>query len=60
MGSCLAPDIDTERAFIAIRLAQTGRVATFDSIQLMPPEHGYNFAGDPNYTDGQAVILILG
>jgi undecaprenyl-diphosphatase len=56
----IAPDIDTERAFIAARLAQTGHVTMLDSIQLMPPEHGYNFAGDPYYTDGQAVILLLG
>ena len=29
------------------------------TIQLVPPESGFNFDGDPFHTDGQTVILDL-
>jgi hypothetical protein len=55
----IAPDIDTERAFIVNSLQGAGAVAQAQTIQLVPPEKGYNFDGDPFITDGQAVILYL-
>jgi membrane-associated phospholipid phosphatase len=55
----IAPDIDTERAFVVTSLEGTGLVTSTDSIQLVPPESGRNFDGDPFHTDGKAVILEL-
>ena len=55
----IAPDIDTERTFVVSSLARTRHIANAASIRLIPPEHGYNVAGDPYYTDGEAVILLL-
>jgi undecaprenyl-diphosphatase len=56
----IAPDIDTERAFIVSSLQTAGAVAEQQTIQLVPPESGVNFDGDPFFTDGQAVVLYLG
>ncbi len=55
----IAPDIDTERAFIVSSLQGAGAVARQQTIQLVPRESGYNFDGDPFHTDGQTVILYL-
>ncbi len=55
----IAPDIDTERTFIVGSLVDTGRVSSERTIQLVPAERGRNFAGDPFFTDGQAIILGL-
>jgi len=55
----IAPDIDTERAFVAASLERTGLVTSSLIIQLVPPESGHNFDGDPFHTNGQAVILQL-
>lgn len=53
------PDIDTERAFVVTSLQGSGLVQSTQTIQLVPPESGYNFDGDPFHTDGQAVTLYL-
>ncbi len=53
------PNIDAERAFVVMTLAGAGEITSQQTIQLVPPEHGHNFAGDPFYTEGQAVILDL-
>jgi undecaprenyl-diphosphatase len=53
------PDIDAERAFVATSLQGSGLVSGTQTIQLVPPESGRNFDGDPFHTDGQAVILQL-
>jgi hypothetical protein len=53
----IAPDIDTERAFVAASLQSTGLVSIARTLQLVPPESGHNFDGDPFVTDGKAVIL---
>jgi membrane-associated phospholipid phosphatase len=55
----IAPDIDTERTFVATSLEGTGLVTTSQTIQLVPPESGRNFDGDPFHTDGKTVILQL-
>jgi hypothetical protein len=38
---------------------QTGHITSTETILLMPPEQGHNFAGDPYFTDGQAAVLLL-
>jgi undecaprenyl-diphosphatase len=55
----IAPDIDAERAFVVASLRGSGDVEQQTTVQLAPPEHGENFGGDPFFTDGQAVILVL-
>jgi undecaprenyl-diphosphatase len=53
------PAIDSERAFVVTSLQRSGVVTTTQTLQLVPPESGRNFDGDPFHTDGQAVILQL-
>jgi hypothetical protein len=53
------PNIDAERAYVVASLEQAGVVSQTSSVQLVPPESGHNFAGDPFHTDGVAVILYL-
>jgi membrane-associated phospholipid phosphatase len=55
----IAPNVDTERAFVVSSLQTAGDVAQSDTIQLVPAEFGYNFDGDPFFTDGQAVLITL-
>jgi membrane-associated phospholipid phosphatase len=56
----IAPDIDAERTFVATSLQSTGLVTSNQAIQLVPPESGRNFDGDPFHTDGIALILQIG
>jgi hypothetical protein len=56
----IAPDIDTERAFVVASLESTSLVKSSMNLQLVPPESGRNFDGDPFHTDGRAAILQLG
>ncbi len=53
------PDIDAERAFVVTSLQGSGLVQSTQTIQLAPPESGFNFDGDPFHTDGQTIILDL-
>ncbi len=55
----IAPDIDTERAYVVTSLQSTGVVANAVTLRLVPSESGHNFDGDPFFTDGEAVILWL-
>ncbi|PWT72670.1 MAG: hypothetical protein C5B60_09295 [Chloroflexi bacterium] len=55
----ISPDIDAERTFVVESLEATGLVTASQTIQLVPPEAGHNFDGDPFHTDGKAVILKL-
>jgi membrane-associated phospholipid phosphatase len=55
----IAPNIDDERAFVAVSLAAGGGVARSDPLAWVPAEHGHNFDGDPFYTDGDAVLIWL-
>src|SRR5260221_5711801 len=56
----IAPDIDTERAFVVASLEGTSLVRSSMTLQVVPPTSGRNFDGDPFHTDGMAVILQLG
>jgi len=56
----IAPDVDTERAFVVSSLESAGQVTSSLTVQLVPPESGHNFDGDLFSTDGKAVILMLG
>ena len=53
------PDIDAERAFVLTSLQGSGLVQSAQTIPLVAPESGFNFDGDPFYTDGQTVILDM-
>ena len=55
----IAPDIDRERSFVVSSLEATGLVTSTQTLQLVPPESGRNFDGDPFHTDGKAVIVAL-
>jgi undecaprenyl-diphosphatase len=55
----IAPDIDAERDYLVASLKATGDVTNTDTFQLVPPESGHNFAGDPFTTNGQAVLVQL-
>src|SRR5258708_278005 len=55
----IAPDIDTERAFVVTSAQSTGLVSNTLTLQLVSRESGHNFDGDPFFTDGKAVILWL-
>ncbi len=55
----IAPDIDTERDFIAAALRATGLTRPVTQIQVVPPELGTNAAGDPFFTYGKADIIDL-
>jgi membrane-associated phospholipid phosphatase len=52
------PDLDSERALIAAELVKVGAKRE-GSVTVLPPLHGTNAAGDPFWTDGQAVILVV-
>ncbi len=55
----IAPDIDNERDYIVTSLENAATVANAVPLQFVPPEFGHNFAGDPFFTYGKAVILWL-
>jgi membrane-associated phospholipid phosphatase len=55
----IAPDIDNERDYVATSLQSMGTVQKSMTIQLVPPEFGYNFAGDVFFTYGKAILLWL-
>ena len=52
------PDLDSERTLIAAELVRVGAKRE-GSVTVLPPLHGTNAAGDPFWTDGQAVILVV-
>ncbi len=52
------PDLDSERTLIAAELVKVGAKRE-GSVTVLPPLHGTNAAGDPFWTDGQAVILAV-
>jgi hypothetical protein len=55
----IAPDIDTERDLIAHELDVTGLVASESTLQAVSPELGTNAAGDPFFTYGKAIVIVL-
>ena len=50
--------IDNERALIAGDLTNVGAIREA-MIRVSPSQHGRNAAGDPFWTDGRAVVLLL-
>jgi membrane-associated phospholipid phosphatase len=55
----IAPDIDTERDYIATSLGRAGGVARVQSLQIVPPEMGTNSFGSPFFTYGKADLFWL-
>jgi undecaprenyl-diphosphatase len=55
----ISPDIDAERDYVGRSLGSAFVLAGSQLVQLVPPESGHNFAGDPFYTNGQAFVLYL-
>jgi membrane-associated phospholipid phosphatase len=54
----IGPDLDRERALITAGLVRIGS-SHEGSVTVLPPLHATTAAGDPFWTDGQAVILVM-
>ena len=52
------PLLDKERAFVVAQLEEAG-ARQEGSVTISAPMQGMNAAGDPFWTDGQAVILLM-
>lgn len=50
--------LDTERALIAADLVNAGATSV-GSVSVTPALHGKNAAGDPFWTDGMALVLLM-
>lgn len=55
----IAPDIDAERAQLAADLTAAGAAQALGMVMVAGPRQGTSVAGDPWFTDGQAVLLGL-
>ncbi len=53
------PNIDKERDVLIGDLAGAGVLSGQSSFQLIPAVLGQNFAGDPFFTDGKAMVLTI-
>lgn len=53
------PNIDKERDLLVGDLATSGMLESQTPFQLVPAVLGENFAGDPFFTDGKAVLMVL-
>lgn len=53
------PNIDAERDMLAADLVGTGLVLQKDMLQLSTARLGRSVAGDPWFTDGRAIMLVL-
>ena len=52
------PALDAERALIAADLTAAG-ARDKGKVMVSPPVRGKNAAGDPFWTDGAAVVLVI-
>ena len=52
------PAVDDERALIAADLVRVGATQV-STVTVSSPLHGKNAAGDPFWTDGRAVVLVM-
>lgn len=52
------PVLDNERAFVATELAKIG-VTRSGNLAVSAPQRNKNAAGDPFWTDGNAVLLVI-
>ena len=55
----ISPDIDAERDFLVKTFVEAGLVTAHSDFQAIPAQHGTNFNGDPWFTDGKVVRLLL-
>ncbi len=55
----IAPDIDTERGLLGSDLEMAKVIMAQQRLRLVPPTFARNFAGDPFFTDGQAMLVTL-
>jgi len=53
------PDLDTERERLYTDLEQTGKINLTLQMQLVKPLLGYNFAGDPFFSDGKLYVVSV-
>lgn len=53
------PDLDTERERLYTDLEQTGKIKLTLPMQLVKPLLGYNFAGDPFFSDGKLYVVSV-
>ena len=52
------PDLDSERALIAAELVNVGAKHEA-TVTVLPPLRGVNAAGDPFWSDGKALVLVM-
>lgn len=55
----LAPDLDAQRERLFRSLDRSGVIGGHLKKQLVPPQIGKNFVGDPFFTDGKVYLMIL-
>lgn len=55
----IAPDIDAERDQLARDLLAAGAARLLSSIEVSGPRLGTSIAGDPWFSDGKAVVLVV-
>lgn len=56
----IAPDLDAERDFVAQQLAGVGMVEkAYEIAGVGPTLNGRNGGGDPYFTDGEALVVVL-
>jgi len=53
------PNIDAERELLFNDLSQAGVIISYTKQQLVSPQLGKNFAGDPFFTDGDVYLIYL-
>jgi hypothetical protein len=52
------PALDNERTLIAADIMKVGATDA-GTVTVSPPLHAKNAAGDPFWTDGRAVVLVM-
>jgi len=53
------PNIDAEREYLFKDLLSTSLIKLEGKYQLIEPNIGINFAGDPFFTDGKVYVVII-
>ena len=53
------PNIDAERDLLLTDLQKAGAISSAKTISLVAPVLGENLTGDPFFTDGKAVLILL-
>jgi undecaprenyl-diphosphatase len=55
----ITPDLNAEREQLYRDLLQANKINTSLKMQIRNPEIGYNFKGDPFFSDGYMYVLSL-